>query len=501
MGGIDVISQALREARVYEEIAEKMIREEDRPSFHLTPRAGWMNDPNGFCYYKGKYHMFYQYYPYEPRWGPMHWGHAVSTDLLHWTYMPAALAPDELYDMDGCFSGNAVELPDGKLMLIYTGVRKEGSFSEMNTAVQTQCIAVGDGTDFVKYEFNPVLDEKDLPEGASRYDFRDPKVWKCGDGTYRCIFGNRPSDGSGQILLYTSPDGYNWKYLSLFAANRNRYGKMWECPDYFVLDGKHVFLTSPQEMLPQGFEYHNGYGTLCLIGDYDTEKECFVEERNQAVDYGIDFYAPQTVLTPDGRRVMIGWMQNWDTCELRTPHGKWQGQMSLPRELSIKDGRLFQTPVREIESMRAGRAEYKDVTLNDGETAFPDISGRKLDLEISVRPQDTGDPYKKFSIHFAMNDDYHITISYRTLENVLKIDRKFSGSRRAIIHQRRCKVIGSENGEIRLRLILDRYSAEVFVNGGIQVMTAVYQTPLEADRVLFASRGKASFDVVKYDLI
>ena len=115
-------SQTLREARKYEEASEKMIQKEERPDFHLSVRTGWMNDPNGFSYYKGRYHMFYQYYPYETKWGPMHWGHAVSSDLLHWDYLPAALAPDEAYDRDGCFSGSAVELPDGRQLLMYTGV-------------------------------------------------------------------------------------------------------------------------------------------------------------------------------------------------------------------------------------------------------------------------------------------------------------------------------------------------------------------------------------------
>ena len=115
-------SQTLREARKYEEAAEKIIKKEDRPDFHLSVRTGWLNDPNGFSYYKGEYHLFYQYYPYEAKWGSMHWGHAVSKDLLHWEYLPAALAPDEAYDKDGCFSGSAVVLPDGRHLLMYTCV-------------------------------------------------------------------------------------------------------------------------------------------------------------------------------------------------------------------------------------------------------------------------------------------------------------------------------------------------------------------------------------------
>ena len=184
-----MISQTLREARKYEEATGKMISGDDRPEFHLSARVGWMNDPNGFSYYKGRYHLFYQYYPYESKWGPMHWGHAVSKDLLHWEYLPAALAPDEIYDRDGCFSGSALTLPDGRHLLVYTSVIKERQEDGVIRDIQTQSLAVGDGLDYEKYEKNPILDEKDLPEGASRFDFRDPKVWQNADGTYNCVLG------------------------------------------------------------------------------------------------------------------------------------------------------------------------------------------------------------------------------------------------------------------------------------------------------------------------
>lgn len=491
-------SQTLREARKYEEATEKMISEEEKPSFHLAARTGWLNDPNGFCYYQGKYHMFYQYHPYDVLWGPMHWGHAVSEDLLHWTYLPAALAPDEYYDGDGCFSGSAVTLSDGRHMLMYTGVRKERQHGGDYREVQTQCLAVGDGLDYEKYEGNPVLDEKDIPEGSSRYDFRDPKVWRKEDGTFRCIAANRPSDGSGQILLYSSPDGFHWKYEKVFASNRNRYGKMWECPDFFVLDGKGVLLTSPMDMLPQGLEYHNGNGTLCLIGNYDEKTETFTEEHDQAIDYGIDFYAPQTILTPDGRRVMIGWMQNWDTCTIRGQGHKWFGQMSLPRELSIKNGRLYQWPIRELENYRINPVEYQNVIF-EGMKTLDGIHGRKVDMEIHIRAANPEHIYQKLAIRFAQNEEYHTAVSFRPRESVLKIDRKFSGSRRAIIHQRR-SLVNSKDGELKLRLILDRYSAELFINDGEQTMTAAMYTDLDAEGISFFADGEVSLDIVKFDL-
>ena len=126
-----MISDILGKARQYEEKREKEIKETERPAFHLTPRIGWMNDPNGFSYFAGKYHMFYQYHPYSTKWGPMHWGHAVSDDLLHWENLPAALAPDTEYDKDGCFSGSAITREDGRHLLLYTGVVKEMQENKM----------------------------------------------------------------------------------------------------------------------------------------------------------------------------------------------------------------------------------------------------------------------------------------------------------------------------------------------------------------------------------
>ncbi len=492
-------SNILREARRHEEIAEQLIPPQARPSFHLSSRVGWMNDPNGFSYYQGKYHLFYQYYPYESKWGPMHWGHAVSEDLLHWEYLPAALAPDTPADKDGCFSGSAVELADGRQLLMYTGVSAGPKLPDgTSDDRQTQCVAVGDGVNYEKYPGNPVLTGEDIPEGGSKVDFRDPKIWREADGTYRCVAGNRPADGSGQILLYSSPDGFHWKFESVLAENKNRFGLMWECPDFFQLDGKYVLLTSPQDMLPSGFEYHNGNGTLCLIGSFDEQSKAFQEERDQAIDYGIDFYAPQTLLAPDGRRIMIAWMQNWDTLSIASLKAPWFGQMTVPRELSIKNGRLYQWPVRELDGLRSGRVSYQNVDFQ-GELTLEGIKGRKVDVTITLRPGDEAHIYKKFSVWFGQDNTYHTAISFRPYESILKIDRKFSGSRRAIIHQRRCKV-PQNGGNITFRMILDRFSVEIFVNHGEQTLSATMYTDLSADGFRFFADGEVTMDIEKYDL-
>ena len=492
------MSQILRDARRYEEARERQIKDEPRPAFHLSTRVGWLNDPNGFSYYNGEYHLFYQYHPYNSHWGPMHWGHVVSSDLLHWRYLPAALAPDTDYDRDGCFSGSAVSLDDGRQMLMYTGVVKETQPDGSAREVQRQCIAIGDGIDYEKYAGNPVLDENDLPEGGSRFDFRDPRIWRAPDGTFRCVAGNCTPDKDGRILLFSSEDGLKWKFEKTLISNNGRFGRMWECPDFFELDGKQVLLVSPQDMLPQGFEYHNGNGTVCIIGNYDNETDTFIEEKNQAIDYGIDFYAPQTVVAPDGRRIMIGWMQNWDTCNLHSPERSWFGQMSLPRELSVKNGRLIQKPVRELEQMRTNKVSYENVEVSDV-IRLDGMKGRRIDMELTLRPAEGEELYRKFAVRFAQNDTCHTAVSFRPHESILKVDRKFSGSRRAIIHQRR-SLVNSENGRITMRIILDNFSVEIFVNNGEHVLSATLYTDLSADGILFYSDGKAVIDVVKYDL-
>ena len=492
-----MVNQSLIFARAYEEAAEKRIPDSTRPKFHLTPRTGWMNDPNGFSFYRGMYHMFYQYYPYDTEWNSMHWGHAVSRDLLHWSYLPAALAPDKPYDSFGCFSGSAIETEDGRQLLMYTGVRKEGG--DKGKDIQTQCVAVGDGTDYVKYAHNPVLDFSDLPEGLSPNDFRDPKIWRTEDGSLRCVVGARRTDKRGVLLLFHSRDGFKWEFESVLAENDGRFGLMWECPDFFPLDGNHVLFVSPQDMLPEGFEYHNGNGTVCQIGRFDEETKRFIPEHDQAIDYGIDFYAPQTILTPDGRRVMIGWMQNWDTCKLTGYEERpWFGQMSLPRELSIRDGRLYQQPIRELARYRGRKLEFKDVHLN-GEKTLEGVEGRCAEMDILIRPEDKTNVFHKFTMRFAQDSRYHSQISFRPYESHLKIDRKFSGSRRAFIHQRRCQV-ADKGGEIRLHVILDRFSVEIFINDGEQVMTATILTDTNARGISFHSDGGAVMDLTWHSL-
>lgn len=495
-------SAPLAEARLHEQHMEKFIAAASRPCFHLTPRVGWMNDPNGFSYYKGMYHLFYQYNPYSTMWGPMHWGHAVSKDLLHWEHLPVALAPDYPYDdKNGCFSGSAIELDDGRHLIIYTGAGFNGYHADGSVREkQTQCLAIGDGVNYVKVEGNPVIDGSSLPEGSSTSDFRDPKIWREDDGTYRAVIANLGPDHSGQILMYTSEDAMTWKYSHVVSRNKGRYGIMWECPDLFELDGRDVLLVSPQDMIAEGHRFISGNGTLYIVGDVDKQTGELSEVTLEPIDNGIDFYATQTVLTPDGRRVMVAWMQNWDSIPVSAQGGRWFGEMTLPRELSVRNDRLYQWPIRELEDCRKNQVIHKDVVVDRTPVELDDVRGRVVDLLINVRPVDEANPYKEFVVWFAQDDRFHCSLRYRPAEGRLTMSRIHAGSRRASVHHRKCDVADATS-RLSLRLVMDKYSVEVFVNGGIHALTMTIPTAVSADRITFSSRGETIIDVEKYDLV
>ncbi len=491
-----MVSEQLQQARDFEARYMPFIPDTERPVFHVTGGIGWINDPNGFSCYRGEYHLFYQYHPYSTKWGPMHWGHMKTRDFIRWERLPVALAPDTEADRGGCFSGGAVEMPDGRQLLLYTGVyhvrRADGVMEEY----QTQCVAVGDGVNYEKYPGNPVLDGKDLPEGNSMLDFRDPKLWLEPDGTYRCVVGNRTADGSGAALLFESPDGFHWHYAATLDACRNEYGRMWECPDFFPLDGKQVLLTSPQEMAALGLEFHAGYGAICLLGSWDSEKRQFQREKVHSIDYGIDFYAPQTLESYDGRRIMIAWMQNWTNSNCQPMNARIFGEMTLPRELSIRNGRLVQNPVRELERFHGHRVAYSDVLVSS-ETNMQGVSGRVLDMTVNVRPAGRG--YNWFKLHMAKSGEYATTIRYKPDCSTVRVDRTRCGIRYDVVHVRDF-LVRPRDGEIKLRVVMDRHSLELFVNDGEQAATFIIYTPESADSISFEADGAVLVDVEKYEL-
>lgn len=488
-----MISVLLARARDYEAERLPKISPAVLPRFHVTGGVGWLNDPNGFSLYRGEYHLFFQYYPYATHWSDMHWGHVKTRDFIHWEHLPCAMAPDMQYDCRGCFSGSAVELPDGRHLLMYTGVGNTSDGGE----VQTQCIAFGDGVDYEKYEGNPVIDSKLLPEGGSSVHFRDPKICKTDDG-WRAVAGNLCSDGNGAVLMFKSPDALNWQYAGKVASSDNRFGRMWECPDLFRLDGKDVLILSPQEVRGDNLDFLNGNTTLCLIGSLAPDNS-LNREAEQTVDYGLDFYAPQTLLTADGRRVIIAWMQYWNSVDVRpVKELPFFGQMTLPRELRVENGRLIQNPVRELEACRGERVAHSKVMIAE-KTELPGVNGRCLDLTVSVRPGGSGE-FRRFNLNVAEGCGYLTSICFHPNENTVLVDRSKSGWPQEVMN-RKMFAVDDKNGEITLRIILDRYSMEIFVNGGEQAATFVLFAPEEADGISFEAEGTAEADIECFTLL
>ena len=289
-----------------------------------------------------------------------------------------------------------------------------------------------------------------------------------------------------------------WQYRGRVASNHNQYGRMWECPDYFRLDGKDVLFVSPQEMRPIGLEFHAGNGTVCMIGEADENKH-LIRENVHAIDYGIDFYAPQTLLTPDGRRIMIAWMQNWDTARSQPVTNRICGQMTLPRELAVRDGRLIQVPVRELENYYGEKISYRNVPLST-ETILAGIKGRTLDMTVNVRPANGSSMYRSFRINLAKDGEYVTTVKYKPEQGIVRVDRSRCGFRFDIVHVREFPVY-SKHGNIKLRCVLDRHSLELFVNDGEQAASFVLHTDVSADVISFEADGEVLMDVEKYDLV
>lgn len=501
-------SECLQRARNFEEEHMKKIRPDERPCYHMTGGVGWINDPNGFSLYKDEYHLFYQYHPYSNEWGPMHWGHVKSRDLITWERLPVVMAPDENYDKDGCFSGSALELADGRHLLMYTAVQKVTKEDGTTEQFQTQCMAAGDGINYTKYAGNPVISAGQLPKGGLIADFRDPKIWQEEDGTFYAVMVDMLEDGNGAALLYKSADAFHWEYCSMLDTSDGKLGNMWECPDFFALDKKHLLLVSPMAMKPDGNEFHVGHGTAAIIGTYDKETHAFTRECVHTIDSGIDFYAPQTTVTPDGRRVMIGWMQAWTNSKFVPDGVKYFGQLTVPRELALRNGRMIQNPVRELENYRGELLTYDDVSVSE-EMSLKGVSGRVLDMTVHIHmdedPDTTDTPDRKqsfdsFCIKVACGSEYYTTLCYTPGTSTLRVDRSHSGYLYDIVHSRDIKVT-PRDGELKLRILLDRYSMEVFINDGEQAASLTLYTPTDADGITFCAEGTAKISVEKYELL
>ncbi|SEK02377.1 glycoside hydrolase family 32 protein [Paenibacillus polymyxa] len=473
--------------------SKHMLRPDYRLNYHLMAEFGWMNDPNGFIQYNGQYHLFYQHYPYKSVWGPMHWGHAVSRDLMKWDYLPVALAPDGEFDQDGCFSGSAVE-QDGKLVLMYTGHVVTGPDKDQDYK-QSQGIAVSeDGVTFEKWEGNPVIGYDAIPDRVSRKDFRDPKVFRHED-QYYVVLGSNDAQGNGLVLLYRSKDLRNWTYVNVLAVSDGRYGDNWECPDLFPLGDRHVFMLSPQRMPAQGEAYRNLHSTMYGIGDFNAVNGTFTAERYAQVDHGFDFYAPQSTLDDQGRRVIIGWMDMWES-EMPTQQGHhWAGAMSLPREAVIDHDRLLFRPLDEVENYRSNLFEQRDILLT-GEQIM-ETSGDSYELK-AVFEFEAGHT-EEFGLKLRVGDEEETVLSYRPDDGLFRFNRERAGIGPG--GERRVP-LGLQEGRLELRIFVDKSSVEIFIGDGEYVLTGRVYPGMESTGIRAFASGKctlASFQ--KWDIL
>lgn len=328
-----------------------------RPRFHLGPPAGWLNDPNGLCQYHGLYHAFFQYSPFDAEGGLKLWGHSTSSDMLRWEYQGAALYPDQPFDCHGVYSGCAL-VEEDKISFYYTGnVKLDGDFDYVTEGREANTVLVEsrDGFQFGRKQL--LMTNEDYPEDVTKH-VRDPKVWK-EDGIYYMIQGARRKGDAGEALLFASSVGTHW-LLKNRITTKEPFGYMWECPDYFEIDGKKILSASVQGLEGEAWKDKNVYQSGYFEVEGNVAEQCTLSEY-VLWDYGFDYYAPQSFETEDGRRIQIGWMGMPDCPEHtnRTIEDGWQHCFTIPREIYVKDGKVLQRPVRELEERKRILAEER----------------------------------------------------------------------------------------------------------------------------------------------
>ncbi len=450
-------------------IKQHRISKDEKPMYHFTPPVGWMNDPNGFSYYQGQYHLFYQFYPYDTKWGPMHWGHAVSNDLITWKDLPVALAPDQEYDHLGVFSGSAMEI-NGQHYLMYTGVSEEG---------QNQCLAIGDGYYYEKKGI--VISNKELPEGFNQQDFRDPKLGKDEKGYY-CVVGNKDENNLGQVLLFRTEDFYHWQYEGVIAKSDGLQGDMWECPDYFTIANKRCLVCCPQHLQARKNQFHNGDNAVCIIDGQMT-----------SLNSGIDFYAPQT-MEINGRHIMVAWEQSWHNL-YHPSNQQWMGMMSIPLDITYNEAlnKIDLLPVAEIENYVVQKVSYPEIQIKE-KCVLEGVKGRYFILDMDEFNSDLVD----FELILCANDRYQSTLYYDSTTRQFLFDRTYSGVSQDINCMRRSLSLNAPLSN--LKIVADRNSLEIFANNGELMMSFVIFTPLEAENIYFKSsnmKTNITFKILK----
>ena len=477
--------------------AQQIYHEKYRPQVHFSPKEHWINDPNGMVYYKGIYHLFFQYYPDSTVWGPMHWGHATSKDLIHWQQQPIALYPDSLGYI---FSGSAVVDKNntsgfGKngripLVAIYTNHDPKGEKAGTKT-FQNQSIAysLDNGKTWIKYSKNPVLKNPGVT------DFRDPKVMWYGPGK-KWIMTLATKD---RVTFYSSPDLKNWNKESEFGEKSGAHGGVWECPDLFPLDykGKKIWVLIVN--LNPGAP-NKGSGTQYFLGDFDGKNFTSNSTETKWIDYGPDDYAGITWSKTGDRKIFIGWMSNWMYAN-QVPTKKWRNAMTIPRELHLaKVGeKMFVTsePVHELSELTKAAVDTSNVSVSKS-LNISKLIGKNITIpcRLNLNLNDIRD----FNIILSNKTGDKLIIGYDKNLNQYFIDRTHAGDA-AFNKEFAEKHVASrisENRDMNISLLIDESSVELFANGGLSVMTSVFFPEKPYDRFEITTNEKVLFSKIEY---
>lgn len=453
--------------------AEAVHNDRFRQKFHLMPPTGWLNDPNGLCQFQGVYHAFFQYSPFNAQGGLKMWGHSTSENMLDWHYEGVSIYPDQPFDCHGVYSGSAFT-EDGKMYLYYTGNVKleDGNYDYVLTGREANTILTvsEDGRHFSPKK--ELMRNSDYPDGLTCH-VRDPKVFKR-DGKYYMVQGARTKEDKGQVLIFESDNKLSWNYKSC-VETKERFGYMWECPDYFEADGMRILSASVQGLEGGVWDDRNVYQSGYFIVEGDILGDYSLSDY-RLWDYGFDYYAPQSFMADDGRRIHISW-QGMPDCEEytnKTLEAGWQHCFTLPREISIKDGKVIQCPVRELDSRKRPVQTCQNSLLQKGIKTFEiDIKNIKDNC-------------------FAAKLAGELVLEYRDGRFEMRFtntEKTAVSAGRSLRYEQLCRLTD-------VKIIADVSSVEVFVNGGELVFsTRYYPDVYEAD---IQAEGA---DITAYEII
>lgn len=452
MTGNRIMNVLAKDLKKQTELVERMASRTDRfrQCFHLMPVTGWLNDPNGLCMFHGVFHAFFQYSPFDAQGGVKLWGHCTSENMVDWKQEGAALYPDSPFDCHGVYSGNVL-VEDGRMYLYYTGnVKLDGDYDYIHTGRESNTVLTisEDGKTFGPKKV--LMQNCDYPEFVTCH-VRDPRVWKEGD-RYYMIQGARTKEDKGTALLFVSSDKENWTYSGQITT-REKFGCMWECPEYLKIGRRKVLSASVQGLTGGEWKNRNVYQSGYFFVEGDFPGDCQLSEY-YLWDYGFDFYAPQSFRTEDGRMIQIGWMGMPDCPQHinKTLADNWQHCFTFPREITQRDGMLLQNPVREL------REKKEPVCMV------------------------TGNLHKEGIRTFEVDTEHIMASAFRAvLAGELVLEYRDGFFRMYFLHTEKEAVSGGRDMRCTklpeltdVKILADVSSVEVFLNGGEAVFSTRY---------------------------